>query len=225
MLSTWTGFSSRVCILWRIWLIHSSHVILYGSYFNKSQSSSKSMLRLMSWMLLCILDGAAPIHLSVSDPLRGFGWNRCRRSRREEGGHNRKACFCYLCNVRPPLASDLSFLTSDIDPAAAGESGRSRVGEGRSLAWQTADEGWSQAEFMTPKWERKKAPPCLNPHTHTSLFSRGVSCSRHSWWSGIGRRSSRWGGMGLCVQAPLYLFVFSGEHFHMKNDSRIIEGL
>lgn len=104
----------------------------------------------------------------------------------------------FVCLVWRAITSNLWPVSSDLWHWPSGS--YREAGVGWSLVWQTADEGWSPAEFMTPKWERVTTVPCPCPHFYHHSSGVGVFLSQ----LGVSRerRSSRcrWGGghVALC---------------------------
>lgn len=134
-------------------------------------------------------------------------------------------CVC-VCLVQRTITSNLWPVSSDLWHWPTG--GYREAGVGCSLAWQTADEGWSLAEFMTLKWERVTVVPCPCPLFYR--HSNGDGRFRHSWASAEGSSRCRGKGKGdiwLCVTDPLIFssFIFGGRNFHMKNHSKVINWL
>lgn len=133
-------------------------------------------------------------------------------------------CVC-VCLVQRTITSNLWPVSSDLWHWPTG--GYREAGVGCSLAWQTADEGWSLAEFMTLKWERVTVVPCPCPLFYR--HSNGDGRFRHSWASAEGSSRCRGKGKGdiwLCVTDPLIFssFIFGVEIFIWKIIAKSLTG-
>lgn len=99
------------------------------------------------------------------------------------------------------------------------------AGVGWSLAWQTADERWSPAEFMTPNengWPSSHAPAPTFTTAAVGLvvFVTAGSQQRETKFKVLG------GHVALC-DGPfdIHLLYIWGEDFHMKYYSKVINWL